>query len=68
MIPSVLGWPLNRAKAYLQEAGYAVVLEEVRSRKGIEGGEKRVVRQREQEEAGERSVLLTWAAFQTDVS
>lgn len=61
----VLGWPLARAEAALKEAGYAVQLEEIRSRKGVEGGEKRVVRQ--QERIGERCMLLGWSAFQTDV-
>jgi len=69
LIPDVLGLPLERAEALLKEAGYAVTAVEVRSRKGIEGGEKRVVRQREYPGAvGERRVEVTWAAFQTDVT
>lgn len=63
MIP-VLGYPLEWARKRLLEAGYAVETSEARSRKGLPGGESRVVRQ---ELTGNATVLLTYATFKTEL-
>ena len=59
---SVLGYELQRAKQLLEESGYAVCCTEIRSRKGVEGNEARVVRQLEKEGC----VELVYAIFKTD--
>ena len=41
---NILGYPLDRAAAILERAGYRVETVEARSRKGVEGDSKRVVR------------------------
>ena len=43
---SVLGYELGRAKELLEAEGYSVRCVETRSRKGLNGNEKRVIRQR----------------------
>ena len=52
---SVLGYELGRARELLEA-------EETRSRKGLNGNEKRVIRQRTDGNA----VELIWALFKTD--
>lgn len=59
---SVLGFELEHARTLLEAAGYTVTVQEVRSRKGLEGNERRVVRQRF---LGEERVDLTYAVFKT---
>lgn len=59
---SVLGYELSRAIKLLEEAGYQVACTETRSRKGVSGSEKRVVRQR----IADRQAELVWAVFKTD--
>lgn len=61
---SVLGWELNKALAYLREQGVELLLEETRSRRGVEQGEARVVRLKQNEEG---TCTLTWSRFQTEM-
>ena len=63
----VLGFELDRAIACLQAAGYQVTLGVVSCRKGVDGNERRVVRQMELPagEDGVPRVELTWATFCT---
>jgi len=65
---SVLGYELERAKALLQAQGVQVCAEEeVRSRKGLEGDQKRVIRQTELPAApdGHKRVSLNYSVFCT---
>ena len=59
---TVLGYELGRAKELLEAEGYSVRCVETRSRKGLNGNEKRVIRQRADGDA----VELIWALFKTD--
>lgn len=61
---SVLGWELNKALAYLSEQGIRPLVQETRSRRGVDQGEERVVRLR-QDGAGQ--YVLTWTRFQTEL-
>lgn len=66
---SVLGYALDTAVKALQGEGFSVQCMEVRSKKGVEGQESRVVRQLLTGEAdleGKPIVALTYAVFQTD--
>ena len=60
----VLGFELSSAARLLEAEGMSVSLVETRSRKGVDGNEKRVVRARQ---TGDSAVELTWALFKTDV-
>ena len=60
---SVLGLPLEEAERLLREAGYTVKRVETRSRKGVNGNEARVVRQRSLD-SGE--IELVYSVFKTD--
>ena len=60
---SVLGLELSEAERLLKERGYEVELIETRSRKGLEGNEARVVRERVKEGV---KVELLYAVFKTD--
>jgi len=59
---SVLGYELSRATELLEAQGYAVRCVETRSRKGVDGSERRVVRQRMNDGQAE----LVWAVFKTE--
>ena len=59
---SVLGYELSRATELLVAQGYAVRCVETRSRKGVDGSERRVVRQRMNDGQAE----LVWAVFKTE--
>ena len=59
---SVLGYELSRAVELLEAQGYTVSCVETRSRKGVDGSEKRVVRQRIREGPAE----LVFAVFKTE--
>ena len=59
---SVLGYELSRAVELLESAGYTVHCVETRSRKGVDGSEKRVVRQRMKDGQAE----LVFAVFKTE--
>ncbi len=59
---SVLGYELNRATELLEAQGYTVHCVETRSRKGVDGSEKRVVRQRMNDGQAE----LVFAVFKTE--
>lgn len=61
----VLGCELETALKMLREQGSSVTLCEVRSRKGLPDGEKRVVRQQLTQEG---CVKLTYAVFQTELN
>ncbi len=61
---SVLGMELGLARERLEAEGYKVKCCELRSRKGINGDNERVIRVRE---CGENSVELCWSLFKTDV-
>lgn len=61
---SVLGWELNKALAYLSEQGIQPLMQETRSRRGVDRGEERVVRLM-QDETGQ--YVLTWTRFQTEL-
>ena len=59
---SVLGYELSQATELLEAQGYAVRCVETRSRKGVDGSERRVVRQRMNDGQAE----LVWAVFKTE--
>ena len=59
----VLGYELAAAVAILEREGFSVETEEARSRKGMPGNERRVIRQRVIDD--EKRVCLTYAVFQT---
>ena len=59
---SVLGYELERAVELLESAGYSVTCTETRSRKGVDGSEKRVIRQR----IADGQAELVWAVFKTE--
>jgi len=59
---SVLGYELSRAAELLESEGYQVHCVETRSRKGVDGSEKRVVRQR----IADGQAELVWAVFKTE--
>ena len=59
---SVLGYELSRATELLESQGYAVRCVETRSRKGVDGSERRVIRQRMNDGQAE----LVWAVFKTE--
>lgn len=61
---SVLGWELNKALAYLSEQGIQPLMQETRSRRGVDRGEERVVRLM-QDETGQ--YVLTWTRFQMEL-
>ena len=61
---SVLGLPLDRAKALLESSGWTVTLEEARSKKGVPGGtDARVIRQTQ---TGDSTAALVYAVFRTE--
>ena len=59
-----LGLPLDQARRLLTAQGYSVSDMEVRSRKGTEGGELRVVRVRKKDDG---TVELGFSRFVTDI-
>lgn len=59
----MLGLELGEAERLLKERGYEVERVETRSRKGVEGNEARVVRERVKEGV---KVELLYAVFKTD--
>lgn len=59
---SVLGYELSRATELLEAEGYTVHCIETRSRKGVDGSEKRVVRQR----IADGQAELVWSVFKTE--
>lgn len=65
MTPELLGYPLQEAVGRLQEQGYFVEISEARSRKGLQGGEQRVVRQRQ---TGDARIRLTYSTFGTSLN
>ena len=61
---SVLGLPLDQAKALLEQEGVTVLAEETRSKKGVENGvDARVIRQ---DILDETHVRLLYAIFRTE--
>ena len=61
---SVLGLPLDQAKALLEQEGITVLAEETRSKKGVENGvDARVIRQ---DNLDETHVRLLYAIFRTE--
>ena len=62
---AVLGLPLETARGRLEKAGYRVAAVEVRSKKGLEGSDCRVIAVRE---TAENEAELQYARFITDVS
>lgn len=61
---SVLGFELSAAVLQLEREGYLVITQEVRSKKGMPGNERRVVRETP---INEKTVCLTYALFQTQI-
>lgn len=61
----VLGYEFDAARRILESEGFTIILSEARSKKGLTGGEKRIVRQQLTE--GQR-VLLTYAVFRTELN
>ena len=57
------GFPLESAVRLLRDAGCVVRSQEVRSKKGVEGGEARVLRQTE---TADGAVELTYAYCKTE--
>ncbi len=66
----MLGFELARAVTLLEQTGYEVETQEVRSRKGLAGNERRVVRQRIMPSSadGQPRICLTYAVFCTQVA
>lgn len=66
----VLGFELSHAVKTLERAGYDVTTVEVRSRKGLTGNERRVVRQQTLPSKADRQpcICLTYAVFCTQVA
>ena len=66
----VLGLELSHAVDVLERAGYEVQTQEVRSRKGVPGNERRVVRARAlpEDSGGRPRICLTYAVFCTQVA
>lgn len=62
---SALGYELSAAAAYWRQRGYAVSVKEIRSRKGLSGNERRVIREQFAREG--KSVCLSYAEFQTEI-
>ena len=60
---SVIGLELDRAMLMLAEQGVGAVCVETASRKGVENGQKRVVRQRTLDDG---AMELVWSAFKTE--
>ena len=61
---NVLGMPLEAATSALEQEGFELITEEIRSKKGIPDGiSKRVIRQTD---LGEGRVLLGYALFRTE--
>lgn len=61
---SVLGLPLDRARALLERENVTLAFEEVRSKKGVAGGtDARVIRQTVQDET---HATLVYAVFRTE--
>ncbi len=60
---SVLGYPLETAVALLESEGCAVQTEETHCRKGAQGADMRILRQRISDDR--RTVSLTFAGFLT---
>jgi hypothetical protein len=61
----VRGFALDEAVTLLQRQGYGVTTQEVRSKKGLEGNERRVVRVKLFED--KKEAALTYAQFKTAV-
>ena len=62
----LLGLSLDEAVALAEAAGYSAICCEVRSKKGVPGGDdKRVIRVRMDEAA--KTVYLAYSVFKTDV-
>ncbi len=61
---SVLGMELQLACARLEDEGYRVQTQELRSRKGLAGNEARVIRVRM---LADDCVELCWSLFKTDL-
>lgn len=65
----MLGYALEDAIVLLEEKGFRVQAEEVRSKKGLEHGDsRRVIRERYWQQGEEQFADLSWAAFQTRVA
>lgn len=66
---NVLGLALSQAVSLLEAEGYAVETVEVSSKKGVQGNERRVVRQQALPvlSGGPKRICLTYAVFLTDV-
>lgn len=64
---NVLGFPLEQAIAILEREGYAVETVETRSRKGVEGDSRRVVRCLPLHERSVPTVQLVFCEFKTNV-
>ena len=64
---NILGYPLDRAAAILERAGYRVETVEARSRKGVEGDSKRVVRCLPLPGRSIPTVQLVFCEFKTNV-
>lgn len=59
-----MGFELSAAVLQLEREGYLVIAQEVRSKKGMSGNERRVVREKQ---IDEKTVCLTYALFQTQI-
>ena len=64
---NILDYPLDRAAAILERAGYRVETVEARSRKGVEGDSKRVVRCLPLPGRSIPTVQLVFCEFKTNV-
>ncbi len=60
----MLGFELGDAVNELKKAGYEVVVVEISAKKRIEGGESRVIRQRELQNG---RIELSYSLFHTDI-
>ena len=66
----VLGFELSHAIAIMELAGFEVLTREVKSRKGVQGNERRVVREQKLpcSSDGKPQICLTYAVFCTQVN
>ena len=61
----VLGYPLASGRKKLEEQGYTVRCVETRSRKGVQGDDMRVIRQKLLD-ADSKTVEIVYAIFHTN--
>lgn len=64
----MLGMELEDAILRLKEAGYTISLTEIRSKKGMEGNSKKVIRANYFLDGKEKRANIAYSVFKTDIS